>query len=168
MEELGQLGFRIIYIDEICVTKATIPSHEYSPEKKPLEIDLKNFSNKTIAVIAGISGAKGIEVVRTFERSVNTAKFIGFLQYLRGRNPDEKIALFMDRLSVHMSLKVQKKMNELGIRYVYNSAYSPNFNPIENVFSIVKKHIKTERLRKFILNKEEDLPKIIKEQFRKI
>ena len=74
----------------------------------------------------------------------------------------------MDRLSVHTSKKAQKKMAFHSIEPVYNSAYSPDFNPIENVFSIVKRRIKTERLKLFANEIEEDLPKIIKEEFGKV
>jgi len=34
-------GFRIIYLDEMCVTKSTIPTHEYSLKYQPLQIDYK-------------------------------------------------------------------------------------------------------------------------------
>ena len=75
LNALSENGHRIIYIDEICVTKSTIPTHEYSPRREPMEIDLKHFSNKTIAVIAGISATKGVEFAFTYEKSVNIEKF---------------------------------------------------------------------------------------------
>ena len=102
---LTQQGYRVIFIDEICVTKSTIPTHEYSPLKQPIEIDLKGFSNKTIAVLAGISSIKGVEFAYTFEKSVNIEKFFVFLKRLRQKCPFDRIALFMDRLSVHTSKK---------------------------------------------------------------
>lgn len=63
IQDLEQRGYRLIYIDEMCVTKSTIPTHAYSPLRRPIEIDLKNFSNKTVAVLAGISKQKGMELV---------------------------------------------------------------------------------------------------------
>ena len=149
LQSLTEEGYRVIFIDEICVTKSTIPTHEYSPIRQPIEIDLRGFSNKTIAVLAGISAEKGVEFAFTYEKSVNIEKFFNFLKRLRQKCPFEKIALFMDRLSVHTSKKAQKKMEFYGIEPIYNSAYSPDFNPIENVFSIVKRRIKLERLRLF-------------------
>lgn len=137
-QHLSEKGYRVIYIDEICVTKSTIPTHEYSPLKQPIEVDLKFFSNKTIAVLAGISMDKGVEFALTYEKSVNMDKFFNFLKYLRRKYPFDKIAIFMDRLSVHTSNKTKKKMAFHSIEPIYNSAYSPDFNPIENVFSIVK------------------------------
>ena len=105
VKSLTEQGYRIIFIDEICVTKSTIPTHEYSPLRQPIEIDLRGFSNKTIAVLAGISSAKGVEFAYTYEKSVNIENFFDFLKRLRQKYPFDKIALFMDRLSVHTSKK---------------------------------------------------------------
>ena len=44
----------------------------------------------------------------------------------------------MDNLSAHTSNKSKDAMKELDFRYIYNVAYSPDFNPIEFVFSKIK------------------------------
>ena len=59
-------------------------------------------------------------------------------------------------------------MEFLNIRYVYNAAYSPEFNPIEFVFGLVKRNVKTRRLQHFIKNEVEDINKIVSEEFNKI
>ena len=109
-----------------------------------------------------------MEFALTYEKSVNIEKFFEFLKHVRQKNPFDKIALFMDRLSVHTSKKAIKKMELYRIQPIYNSAYSPDFNPIENVFSIVKRRIKTERLRLFANDQPEDLTRIIKQEFGKV
>ena len=53
-------------------------------------------------------------------------------------NVEDKIALFMDNLSAHKSDKSKAEMTKLGFRYIFNVPYSPEFNPIEFVFSKVK------------------------------
>ena len=55
IQDLEERGYRIVYIDEMCITKSTIPTHAFSPMKKPVEIDLRSFSKTTVAVLAGIS-----------------------------------------------------------------------------------------------------------------
>ena len=44
----------------------------------------------------------------------------------------------MDRLSVHKCPDAKKEMKRLNIRWILNVPYSPEFNPIESVFSRVK------------------------------
>ena len=51
----------------------------------------------------------------------------------------------MDNLRVHSSEKSKKFMQELGIRYIFNLTYAPDYNPIELVFSKIKQKFKTLR-----------------------
>ena len=44
----------------------------------------------------------------------------------------------MDNLSVHRSKATKERMDELSIAFVFGPPYSPDFNPIESVFSIAK------------------------------
>ena len=69
---------------------------------------------------------------------MNTDKFIEYLQGLRAANGSDKICIFMDNLSTHTSKKSKEAMKRLQFRYIYNVAYSPDFNPIEFVFSKIK------------------------------
>ena len=64
---------------------------------------------------------------------------------LRAANGETKIALFMDKLSVHRSEKVKATMKELGFRVVFCVAYSPELNPQEFVFSKFKHAFKVLR-----------------------
>jgi transposase len=45
----------------------------------------------------------------------------------------------MDNLSVHRSKVVGKCMEDLDIKYIFNSPYSTETNPIEYAFSIMKR-----------------------------
>ena len=118
--------------------------------------------------MAGISKTKGVELVMQFQKSVNTDKFIEYLQQIRYRNPFDRIAIFMDRLSVHTCRRSKEKMTFLKIEAVYNVSYSPEFNLIETVFSLVKRNIKTERLKLIIKNEEEDLNTMTTNEFNQI
>ena len=59
-------------------------------------------------------------------------------------------------------------MKFLGFEVVYNASYSPEYNPIETIFSIVKRKIKNERLRQFMKKEEEDLRTMTAKEFDKI
>ena len=118
--------------------------------------------------MAGISKPKGVELVMQFPKSVNTDKFLEYLQQLRFRNPFDRIAIFMDRLSVHTCNKSKEKMAFLKIEAIFNASYSPEFNPIETVFSLVKRNIKTERLKLIVRNEEEDINAMTDKEFKRI
>ena len=67
---------------------------------------------------------------------------------MRSLNGNEKIALIMDNLAAHRSDKSKAEMARLGFRGIFNVPYSPEYNPIEFVFSKVKQKFRTLRARK--------------------
>ena len=85
-----------------------------------------------------------------YDKSINIPKFLEFLDKLRRNTFVDDIAVFFDNLSVHRSAVVKERMDLLSIPYVFNCILSPEFNPIENVFSIVKRNFKKLRLKAMI------------------
>ena len=73
-----------------------------------------------------------------FDDSVNIDKFKVFLDELRSKYFFDDICIYMDNLSVHISRVIKERLDELGFAYVYGPPYSPDFNGVESVFSIVK------------------------------
>ena len=118
--------------------------------------------------MAAISSKNGVDLVMNFDKSIDQTKFIKFLRTLRRKYPFDKMALFMDRLSVHRCRQVQSVMKELKLGWVLNASYSPDFNPIEGVFSIVKNHIKRKRLEAIVQGKRIHLEGLIKEAFERV
>ena len=70
--------------------------------------------------------------------SINIEKFKVYLDELRARYFFDDICIYLDNLSVHRSNAVKERMDELSIAYIYSPIYSPDYNPIEYVFSIAK------------------------------
>ena len=85
-----------------------------------------------------------------FERSVNKEKFKEYLDGIKAANPDTKICLYMDNLSVHSSEQSKQLMRNHGFRWIFNPAYQPDYNPIELSFSMVKRNFRALRARKMI------------------
>ena len=129
----------------MCTTKSTMQKAEWSERRHYPKTDTKLFHKKTGATIAAISREKGLELVCNFNRSVDQQKFVKFLKKLRAKDPFGKMALFLDRLSVHRTHAVREKAAELKIPLILNASYSPNFNPIEGVIGLAKKNIKRRR-----------------------
>ena len=76
-------GYKIVYVDEFCVTKSTIPSHDWSRKRHYLRIDYRTYHRKTFAAVGAISLEEGVELIEVFDRSVDSAKFIQFLIKIR-------------------------------------------------------------------------------------
>ena len=54
------------------------------------------------------------------------------------------------------------------IKLLFNSPYSPNFNPIEGVIGMTKMNIKRERWNALKMGRELNLDECIKESFLKV
>ena len=93
------------------------------------------MNEPTLAVLCAVSKENGLEHFNVYQRSVNVVKYKAWLSELRQKTGDDKICLFQDNLSAHTSDKSKQHMRSLGFRYIYNVAYSPQYNPIELVFS---------------------------------
>ena len=131
-------GFRIVYLDEMMVTKSTLPKTEWSHKLHNYRLDLSKIDTSAIAVLCAVSREFGIEHVMLFPRSVDRMKFAQFLEALRGKCWADDIHLVMDNLAVHKSHVITDRMDELGFGYSWTPAYSPQYNGIEEVFAMAK------------------------------
>ena len=161
-------GYRVIYCDEMCTTKSTIPKTDWSARKTYPSTDVQAYHKKTIASIASVSHEKGLEMVRNYDKSVDQKKFVAFLKQLRQKEPFAKMAIFFDRLSVHRTKAVREAAEQLQIPLIFNASYSPNFNPIEGVIGLAKSYIKQQRWANIQQNLHEDDRKLINDGFKKI
>ena len=72
-------GYRIIYIDETCFTRTTVPKAEWCLRKQNATFDQADLDEPTLALLSGISKEKGQETFMIFEKSVNIVKFKQYL-----------------------------------------------------------------------------------------
>ena len=115
-----------------------------------MRVDTARLDEPCLSLLASISKEKGIEHYRIFPKSVNIPRFKEWLRELRERNGEAKICLFMDNLSVHRSEKALRYARELGFKYIFNLAYSPEYNPIELTFSQLKHKYRSLRAQKLV------------------
>ena len=113
-------GYKIVYADETMFTRKTVPDADWSRPKENPAVDVAKLDEPTLALLCGISKEQGLEHYQVFEQSVNKAKFAEWLRGLKAANENQKIAVFMDRLSVHTSGDSKDVMRELGIRWILN------------------------------------------------
>jgi len=56
--------------------------------------------------------------------------------------PQKNSVVVMDNASIHKSAHLAEMIEQRGIRLLYLPAYSPDFNPVEEAFSILKAWIR--------------------------
>ena len=116
-------------------------------------MDFKGISIKTTAVIAAITSEHGLLYYECFDRSVNVDKFRDYIDHLRAKLGRREATIFMDNLSVHRSKRTLEHMQSRRFTALFNAAYSPEYMPIEFVFSVVKRKFKQLKTNA-VLNKQ--------------
>lgn len=119
---------------------------------------VKNTTNLKVNVL-GFYTINGNSVV-DFKDDSRTGNFCTFLDTIREKNPHKKILIVLDNYKPHLTEKVREKASELGIIMVYLPPYSPDLNPIEQIWRALKRQISLT----FNLTREE-LKKTIKETY---
>lgn len=103
----------------------------YASRGMNVSLPVEQVQMRPVALIGGISSERGLEHYSIFENSVNSDKFIEFLNGLADKLAGSKAVLFMDNLRVHHAKRVKEHMEKLGIAVIFNTPYSPENNPIE-------------------------------------
>ncbi|KAK8795595.1 hypothetical protein WA158_007637 [Blastocystis sp. Blastoise] len=131
-------GKRIIYLDEVHWSFNNFS--QYGWGKVGEKIYYHHLSKRlSLTAIATISNT-GAGYTELFSNSVTGAVFGNFLRaaLTHYTEDDMNICLYMDNAPVHQKGLINDICNEFEIPVIYGPPYSPDMNPIENVFSIWK------------------------------
>ena len=143
-------GYRMIYLDETMFTRKTVRNEEWTRQGENVQVDLAKLDEPTLAMVCGISLEKGLEHFKIYPKSVKKESFVEYLKELREHTRGEKVCLFLDNLTAHTSDFSKTAMREMGYRWAWNVPYSPEYNPIELVFSKVKDKFRRLRAQKLV------------------
>jgi transposase len=91
----------------------------------------------------------GTRAAMLLDGPINGESFAGFCDWLLAPSLHPGDLVVLDNLSSHKSLAATKAIESVGARFIYLPPYSPDLNPIENVFSKFKQLIRAIRPRNF-------------------
>ena len=89
----------------------------------------------------------GTRAAMVLDGPVDSVSFAGFCQWLLGPKLQPSDIVVMDNLSSHKSSTAVEAIEAVGATVAYLPPYSPDLNPIENLFSKVKQLIRGLRPR---------------------
>ena len=81
------------------------------------------------------------DILETTKEKVNSMKFQDYLLKLIEITPPEVI-YYMDNCKIHHTQAVQATFEFYNVEYLFSSPYSPDYNPIELLFSFLKLRVK--------------------------
>jgi len=139
----------ILFVDETGTDRQdTIRKHGYSLRGKPLKTQKLLVRGERLSCIVAMS-ILGIVAIKVTRDTVDGDAFYDFIcvsllpkiMPFNGINPNS--VLILDNCSVHHVTEAQEALGDCGVMTHYLPPYSPDYNPIELLFSKVKYKIKS-------------------------
>lgn len=124
----------VISIDESAFYFDMKPQYGYSKKGTRLKVATHSCRQQRWTLLMAVSSSRVIDY-ELFQKSCDSVKFASFVSKL---DVSGKRYLMMDNASIHTTEKVKAVLRSKGILPLLLPAYSPEFQPIECVFSMVK------------------------------
>src|SRR5271163_2301377 len=137
----------ILFLDETGFNLHTSINCGYSPIGQPAFISLPANRGRNLSLIVTIS-AHGLISYTIYDGPVNGEMFTSYLELdLLPRLQGNEVAIILDNAKIHHVGSVSKWAEENEIRLEYLPPYSPQLNPVENLFSCIKMRVNSFRPR---------------------
>ena len=168
IENAKREGRLIVYIDETLFSKRSIKLREWANKNSNLTVNQEDVYVGFRSVIAGMTEERGIGLIKIHDRACVGEDFRDYLIQLRSKLGKRPVSLFMDNAGIHKKPCVKEWWPKLNMEPIWNVGYSPEFQPIEAVFSKVKREFNSQRLNNLVNKTGFNADKAIEAAFRTI
>jgi transposase len=124
------------FLDECSPQTCANTVRVYSFDKPIVVRDTKKYRANTIAFYA----PHGVSVAGFLENS-RKENVCGFLEDVKECNPDGRIVMVLDNFPSHRAVLTREKAEELGIVLAFLPPWSPDLNPIEQLWRCLKREV---------------------------
>jgi len=149
-EWLGYIPYidvnRLVYLDEMSVNIGMTRLYGRAPKGERIVEYVPDVRYKRISVISTIR-VSGETNPFAFTGTLNGNLFMQYVWECVVPTLKPYDILVMDRLSSHMMTVITEIVDGIGANVLYLPPYSPDFNPIETVFSQVKSDLRKLKMR---------------------
>lgn len=128
----------IISVDESSVYLESCPLYGYSKKGTRVTKNMKRpIRGNRVTLILAISNKRGVLHHETVKGSCNSKIFAKFVSDIPVR---KSARVVLDNVSFHHSRIVKEAATRNNISFTFIPPYQPDFNPVENAFSVIKSH----------------------------
>lgn len=138
----------LIFLDETCINeKSNLSMFGYSKKGTNIHLPICSLYGKKSNILMAMT-EKSILDFNISNSAYNSATFITFLEKLCLKNPNKVIVC--DNVAFHKTKTVLEVVKKYNCSMLFLPPYSPNMNPIENIFSKLKSIHKNNYVSKVI------------------
>lgn len=99
---------------------------------------LKPNKRYSLLMAVSLSNKNNIKY-KLVEGSIKTDDFISFIKEINNENPNS--SFLIDNASIHKNKKTKQFYKDDKVHIIFNAPYQSKFNPIEMVFSLLRKKL---------------------------
>ena len=133
----GEDMSKIISIDESGFNKLVNKSKGLSKKGSTIHCPVTSVKNINVSLLMAITTEKILHH-KEFKESINGDIFFTFIKDVISMLTEEGYIFIFDNVSFHKKKEILEYITEKGHKYIFTPPYSPNSNPIENLFGITK------------------------------
>jgi len=135
-------GRRLIFIDETWAKTNMTRLRGRAPRGERLIDNTPAGHWQTTTLIAAL-GVEGMRCATVVDGAVNGDVFVAFVAHVLRPQLKPGDIVVMDNLSSHKRAEVSTLIARAGAQLLYLPPYSPDLNPIENIFGKVKQRLRS-------------------------
>lgn len=135
-----------MYVDECGLDESICRAYARAPKGQKVHADISGNRSQRTSIIAGYSQKKAMAPM-LFEGYCNTEVVNVWLQEVLVPELKTGQVVIWDNARFHQSSELREAIEAAGCRLVFLPAYSPDLNPIEQWWAVLKAKIR--RLRKW-------------------
>jgi transposase len=128
---------QLVFVDESGAATNMARTHGRAPQGERV-VDKVPKGHWHITTMIGAIGITGVMAGLIFEGATDTEAFVTFIEEILIHKLQPGQIVIMDNLSSHKSARVERAINSVGAKVLWLPPYSPDFNPIEKMWSKIK------------------------------
>ncbi len=142
--EIAQLNPEdLVYLDESGIDPRIHRDYARSPRGSQVISDVYGKREKRTSLIAAwLPKAKQLIAPYAFEGSTDAQRFNGWIEQCLLPCLRKGQVIIMDNAPFHKSKRTKELIESAGCRLIYQPEYSPDLNPIEQQWAIIKRKYK--------------------------
>lgn len=126
-----------MFIDETAVTTKMVRLYGRSPIGERLVAKVPHGHWKTLTLVAALR-VDGLTAPYVIDGAMDGPAFLAYVEQVLAPSLRKGDIVFMDNLRTHKVAGVREAIEAVSATLRYLPAYSPDLNPIENVYSKLK------------------------------
>ena len=128
---------RLLFIDETWLKTNMAPLRGWGPRTERLVADVPHGHWKTMTFLAALRHDR-IDAPFVFDGPINGEVFLAYVEKVLVPTLRPGDIVIIDNLGSHKGKAVRRAIRAAGARLIFLPAYSPDLNPIEQVFAKLK------------------------------